>query len=185
MQNSLHAADHELCIVLTSAFDMLHAGLTNVMQMICQQVGMQMGLLMGPLGCPVSTYLDQNDSCGSGSRDRATMLGTKIHPEIASLLIVEWCAEGSGSTKTEWGSITWAEGDVFVLPAASRPVVHHADAESKDGAAFYWVHDEPLMTYLGVKPNETRFEPTLFRAEVCALLSETSFIRKTHLHRAF
>ena len=73
---------------------------------------------------------------------------------------------GRGSTKTEWGSISWSKGDVFVLPAASRPVTHHADSDEKDGAAFYWVHDEPLLNYLGVKPNETRFEPTLFRAQV-------------------
>lgn len=32
------------------------------------------------------------------------------------------------------------------------------------GAALYWVHDEPLLRYLGVNPSdEKKFEPTLYR----------------------
>merc|ERR1712187_931229 len=31
------------------------------------------------------------------------------------------------------------------------------------GCALYWVHDEPLLRYLGVRPSDTRrFEPTLY-----------------------
>ena len=40
----------------------------------------------------------------------------------------------------------------------AREAEHHAE----DDAAFYWVHDEPLLTYLGVKATEPRFKPTLY-----------------------
>jgi hypothetical protein len=60
------------------------------------------------------------------------------------------------------------EGDFFALPADSR-AEHYADAD----AAFYWVHDEPLLRYLGVKADARRFEPTLYpREKAVAVLDE-------------
>jgi len=41
--------------------------------------------------------------------------------------------------------------------------VHQAESDS----AFYWVHDEPLLRYLGATVSEAKFEPTLYKAEVC------------------
>lgn len=64
---------------------------------------------------------------------------------------------GRGRTRVHGGEIPWEEGDFFVLPAGSE-AAHHAE----DDAAFYWVHDEPLLTYLGVKATEPRFKPTLY-----------------------
>ncbi len=67
---------------------------------------------------------------------------------------------GKGQTSGTSGSVTWSTGDLFVLPIDDS-LTHHADADS----ALYWVHDEPLLRYLGVKPAEPRFRPTLFTHE--------------------
>jgi len=55
--------------------------------------------------------------------------------------------------------IPWEAGDVFTVPAATA--CHHRAVED---AALYWVHDEPLLRYLGAKAVDRRFEPTLHRA---------------------
>jgi len=87
---------------------------------------------------------------------------------------------GHGRTRLEPGSghdpakidrvdIPWGPGDLFTLPAASR-CEHEADGaasgtgQGSPAAALYWVHDEPLLRYLGVAAVERRFEPTLHRA---------------------
>ena len=57
-------------------------------------------------------------------------------------------------------SIRWSQGDLFVLPAGAAPLLH-ADTDS----VLYWVHDAPLLTYLGVTPSEARFEATHYGAE--------------------
>ena len=35
-------------------------------------------------------------------------------------------------------------------------------AEAHNGAALYWIHDQPFLDYLGVKPDEVKFLPALF-----------------------
>ena len=67
---------------------------------------------------------------------------------------------GNGGTTSSSGNVTWSEGDLFVLPA-DKSLKHHGNGDS----ALYWVHDEPLLRYLGVKPSEPRFQPTLFTRE--------------------
>ena len=61
---------------------------------------------------------------------------------------VYYVIRGRGRTRLRQGELPWKEGDFFALPAGSR-AEHHADAD----AAFYWVHDEPLLRYLGVKAD--------------------------------
>jgi gentisate 1,2-dioxygenase len=54
------------------------------------------------------------------------------------------------------------------LPAGSH-TTFYADAN----AAFYWVHDEPLLRYLGVEATEPRFRATKFpRERAVAKLAE-------------
>jgi gentisate 1,2-dioxygenase len=66
---------------------------------------------------------------------------------------------GSGSTALDGeGEFEWQAGDLFTLPARSR-ATHVAAAD----AALYWVHDEPLMRYLGVEATRRQFSPTLYR----------------------
>ena len=65
---------------------------------------------------------------------------------------------GSGTTQVAGGAdIPWRAGDLFTLPAASR-----ATHVAADDAALYWVHDEPLLRYLGVDATRQQFAPTLY-----------------------
>lgn len=65
---------------------------------------------------------------------------------------------GEGTTNGEFGELSWSAGDVFTVPNASK-LTHHAHKDT----AFYWVHDEPLLHYLGVAPTKMIFEPTIYR----------------------
>ena len=56
--------------------------------------------------------------------------------------------------------IPWRAGDLFTLPARCR-VTHIA----ADDAALYWVHDEPLLRYLGAEAVRQQFPPTLYSHE--------------------
>ncbi len=62
--------------------------------------------------------------------------------------------EGQGTTQTPFGTVAWEKGDAFVLPGGKR-LEHRAEA----GGVLYWVHDAPLLSWLGVKPGEGRFRP--------------------------
>jgi len=65
---------------------------------------------------------------------------------------------GNGKTQTHEQEISWSAGDFFILPFHPSPAQHTADADS----AFYYVHDEPLLNYLGVEATIKRFKPTLY-----------------------
>ena len=75
----------------------------------------------------------------------------------------------------------WGQGDLFVLPAGAVPTLD-ADATS----VLYWVHDGPLLTYLGVTPSEPRFEATFYggerlNAELTSLMEDPSSQRSNRL----
>lgn len=67
-------------------------------------------------------------------------------------------ADGAGTADPL--ELTWRQGDLFVLPAGATPEL---TAES-DGI-LYWVHDAPLLHYLGAAPLRPRFRPTHYPAE--------------------
>ena len=74
---------------------------------------------------------------------------------------------GRGRTMLADGELQWEQGDFFALPAGSN-ATHHADED----AALYYVHDEPLLRYLGVSADVPRFAPTLYpRAAAGAALA--------------
>jgi len=54
----------------------------------------------------------------------------------------------------------WQAGDLFTLPARSR-ALHAATAD----AALYWVHDEPLLRYLGAQATTGQFPATVYRRQ--------------------
>jgi len=76
---------------------------------------------------------------------------------------VYYVIRGQGHTEIGNKAIPWNTGDYFVLPA-NFEATHHAETST----AFYWVHDEPLLSYLGVKSDKPKFEPTLYVAETAA-----------------
>jgi gentisate 1,2-dioxygenase len=86
---------------------------------------------------------------------------------------------GQGMSKTRAGDVAWKEGDLFVLPHLGDNLTAVCEEKSQcvkhfcredphfGGCALYWVHDEPLLKYLGVRPDpERRFEPTLYPGDV-------------------
>lgn len=96
--------------------------------------------------------------------------------ELAATSQAFYIIRGKGNSRTRVGEIQWEAGDFFVLPylgdiaervcaTGSQCVAHSCMREpSYGGCAIYWVHDEPLLQYLGVKPlGKRRFEPTFYR----------------------
>lgn len=67
---------------------------------------------------------------------------------------------GRGWSSVAGRRMPWGEGDFITLPAGCR-AEHHAER----AAAFYWIHDEPLLRYLGARAAEPRFEPTRYPAQ--------------------
>lgn len=67
---------------------------------------------------------------------------------------------GSGQTVFNDLTVPWKTGDFVALPFGEN-TCHFADSD----AAFYLVHDQPLLTYLGVKADHPCFQPTLYTAE--------------------
>ena len=65
--------------------------------------------------------------------------------------------EGSGVSDVGGALMYWEQGDFLTLPATSD-AVHHANVD----ASIYWVHDEPMMRFLGVQATEPRFRATKF-----------------------
>jgi gentisate 1,2-dioxygenase len=75
---------------------------------------------------------------------------------------------GRGFVAVDGRLVDWEKGDFLTLPATAR-AVFYADADS----AMYWVHDEPLLRYLGVEAREPRFNATKFRrADAVAKLED-------------
>jgi len=75
---------------------------------------------------------------------------------------------GRGFAAINGHLVKWEKGDFLTLPAGSH-AVFYADAET----AMYWVHDEPLLRYLGADATQPRFRPTKFRrADAVAKLED-------------
>jgi len=67
---------------------------------------------------------------------------------------------GRGASEIDGRTVEWEEGDFLTLPAGCAST--HAALQD---STLYWVHDEPLLRYLGVAPAERRFRPTKFPRE--------------------
>jgi hypothetical protein len=70
------------------------------------------------------------------------------------------------------GTVSWGVGDLFVVPKTIGSLKHTcASAETFGGAALYWVHDEPLMDYLG---GALSSPPQLTQRLLCADVMDTN-----------
>ena len=77
--------------------------------------------------------------------------------------------------------LSWSSGDLFVLPAGPDPLL-----QAKTESILYWVHDGPLLTYLGVDANQPRFQASHYpserlEAELQNLLADPSSARSNRL----
>jgi gentisate 1,2-dioxygenase len=96
------------------------------------------------------------------------LAGERIDTRPNATSEVYYVIRGHGRTRLADGELPWQEGDFFALPAGS-----HAEHQADDEAAFYWVHDEPLLRYLGATAGEPRFAPTLYpRERAMAMLEQ-------------
>jgi gentisate 1,2-dioxygenase len=64
---------------------------------------------------------------------------------------------GKGCTETDRGTLTWQLGDAFTLPT-NHGMTHYAEEDT----ALFWVHDAPMLQYIGAIPATPRFEPTYY-----------------------
>ncbi|MEE6178444.1 cupin [Mycobacterium sp. 050134] len=65
---------------------------------------------------------------------------------------------GRGIAAINGQLVKWEKGDFLTLPAGTHSVFY-----ADDETAMYWVHDEPLLRYLGAEATQPRFRATKFR----------------------
>ena len=96
---------------------------------------------------------------------------------------VFYVIRGNGKTFSYKKTVEWNKGDLFVVSSEDSQLMH----EANEDAAFYWVHDEPLLRYLGVIPTvEHKFELTHFTKEymmkeIDILLQDEKSVHKNRL----
>jgi len=83
--------------------------------------------------------------------------GDSIPSSINASSEIFYIMQGSGKSIMDDGMIEWQQGDVFTLPCIQN-IVHQASSDS----VIYWVHDAPLLHYLGVKATQARFRPAFY-----------------------
>ncbi|GBR06220.1 cupin domain-containing protein [Acetobacter oeni] len=84
--------------------------------------------------------------------------GVSLKPNATSIVFYAHRGRGRvvcGDVRFEWGA-----GDFFAIPGLTG-----VELDAEETGVLYAVHDAPLLTYLGVRVDEARFRPTLFRAE--------------------
>jgi hypothetical protein len=97
--------------------------------------------------------------------------GDSIKTRASATSQAFYIIRGEGVTQSEHGEVNWSQGDLFVIPQCESEVNHIANEDT----AIYWITDEPLLQYLGVKPCVKKFKPTLFRKE--RMLAEVERIK--------
>lgn len=97
--------------------------------------------------------------------------GDTLKTEASASSQLFYVIRGKGRTQMKHGTMEWKEGDLFTLPSVPD-ALHSADEDT----AIYWVHDAPIIEYLGAKPSKERFEPVLYTKE--RLNKELEDVRK-------
>lgn len=125
----------------------------------------------------IDDYLEIDGQCTSPNL-MASFLRIEVGKTLPTQAVASsqafYVIRGSGVTSGEHGTITWSEGDMFVVPVTEGSLTHSCVSDEKfGGAAIYWVHDQPLMDYIGCRPNVKKFEPTLYKkADLLARVEE-------------
>lgn len=90
------------------------------------------------------------------------MPGDSVRTEPNATSELYYVLEGRGWSAVDGTLVQWEKGDFLTLPAQCRST-HHAESET----LMYYVHDEPLMRFLGATATERKFRPTKFRRDDC------------------
>jgi gentisate 1,2-dioxygenase len=80
--------------------------------------------------------------------------GATFECVVNSTSQVLFVLRGQGMLRAKEGDLDWGQGDFIAIPGFWK-----IRLEAKTDAAFYWVHDGPLMHYLGTRATEARFRP--------------------------
>jgi gentisate 1,2-dioxygenase len=83
-------------------------------------------------------------------------LSTSTHASSQVFYVIR----GSGFSLIQGSRLEWKMGDFIAIPGTGE-IKHQASEDT----AFYWVHDQPLMDFLGVQPSKERFRPLFFSRE--------------------
>ncbi len=94
--------------------------------------------------------------------------GEQIDTTVNATSQLYYVLHGRGFAAINGHLVQWEKGDFLTLPAGAHSVFY-ADSD----ATMYWVHDEPLLRYLGVDATRPRFRATKFRrADAVAKLED-------------
>lgn len=94
--------------------------------------------------------------------------GEQVHTSPNATSQLYYVLYGRGFAAVNGRLVGWEKGDFVTLPAGSESVFYAAA-----DTAMYWVHDEPLMRYLGARATDPRFRATKFRrSDAVAKLEE-------------
>lgn len=94
--------------------------------------------------------------------------GEQIDTAVNATSQLYYVLYGWGFAAVDGTLVRFEKGDFLTLPAGAKSVFY-ADGET----AMYWVHDAPLLRYLGVEATAPRFRATKFRrADAVARLDE-------------
>ncbi|NOQ77359.1 MAG: cupin [Methylococcaceae bacterium] len=88
------------------------------------------------------------------------LAGESLSTNFNATSLLFYVIHGTGITQFDGLEIPWKSGDFIVLPIG-KETRHFSTTD----AAFYLVHDEPLLRYLGAKAAIQRFKPTLYTSE--------------------
>lgn len=111
--------------------------------------------------------------------------GVKAAANATSLLFYVLCGSGRCDRQAEAGQaatgLSWRTGDLFVLPAGTAPLL-----QAECTSVLYWVHDGPLLDYLGVQASLPRFQTTHYpgewlRSELAMLAADPASARSNRL----
>lgn len=92
----------------------------------------------------------------------------QVHTNPNATSQLYYVLHGRGFAAVNGRLVGWEKGDFLTLPAGSESVFYAAA-----DTTMYWVHDEPLMRYLGTRAAEPRFRATKFRrSDAVAKLEE-------------
>ncbi len=83
----------------------------------------------------------------------------RLAPNATSQVL--YVIEGEGRLTYDKSTFEWHKGCFVALPA-----MHASILQASSDSRFYYVHDEPLLRYLGATRSEDRFAPTLYASEV-------------------
>ncbi|MCU1716789.1 cupin [Pseudomonas sp. 5P_3.1_Bac2] len=82
-----------------------------------------------------------------------------LHPNATSQVL--YVIAGKGHLSQAEHAFDWSAGSFIALPS-----LHPTQLRASEDARFYYVHDEPLLRYLGVQQVVDRFAPTLYPSAV-------------------